>query len=244
MKSLYNLYKLKENIREANNALTSSLKNTDTQITKNFVFSIFLQLIAISLLIIDILLVLLMPFLILCTTLNSFLININYLQFNKLNSCNNIDYSLFYSLFDKVGILGILFFTFPAVLILLIALSLLRHQKQLIAEIRHYSMLKHKIELYSGILKATQYMVDSAITLKNSDNAESAEYIQKVFDEIKTELLKSPNFDLNSQPHIFPEEGGNIVEILKSTIELAKISTEASKMAAESVKKAVTPTEK
>lgn len=135
---------------------------------------------------------------------------------------------------DKFGGWNILFLTFPAVLILFIALSLLRHQKQLIAEIRHYSMLKHKIELYGGILKAAQYIAFA-------QNSKEDNFIKGIFNEIKTELLKSPNFDLNSQPHIFPEEGGNIAEILKSAMELVKTSTETSKAAAESVKQAISP---
>lgn len=199
---------LKNNISEANDALINALTNTDEQIKNNQKFTVLLKWAAVALLGLDIAFVLAMPFIIL--------------------------YSKFYELLDKVGIWAILFFTFPAILILLIALSLLRHQKQLIAEIRHYSMLKHKIELYGGILKAAQFTASSVM---QSQDSESAQYIKQTFDEIKTELLKSPNFDLNAQPHIFPEDGGNLVEMLKSTMELVKTSTETSKAAAESVKK-------
>ena len=105
------------------------------------------------------------------------------------------------------------------------------------AELRHYSMLKHKIELYGGILKAAQYTAASVIELKNSNNQQSAEYIQTVFDEIKTELLKSPNFDLNMQPHIFSEEGNQMMEMFKSSTDLAKAATEMSRNALDSVSK-------
>lgn len=198
---------LKDNIEEANDALTTALKNTDNQIEINQEFAKNLQEKAIGLILLDIVFIVAMPFCALFVT-------------------------PFHSFLKEIGIWGILFLTFPILLILLIALSLLRHQKQLIAEIRHYSMLKHKIELYGGILKAAQHMANSVIELKNSDNAESAEYIQKVFDEIKTELLKSPNFDLNNQPQIFPEEGEifkSMVELVKSSTEVLKTSTEASK---------------
>lgn len=209
---------LEGNINNAHNALTNALINTDEQIIANQKIVRSLTLLAIILIIFDILFVLTMPFLIMAGNLNDLL--------------------------NKVGIGAILFFTFPALLILLIVLSLLRHQKQLIAEIRHYSMLKHKIELYGGILKAAQYTAASMMELQNS---KAAKYIQETFNEIKTELLKSPNFDLNSQPHIVPEDSEifkSMVELVKSSTEVLKTSTEASKAAAESVKKAVTPTEK
>ena len=99
----------------------------------------------------------------------------------------------------------------------------------------------------SGGKKCPQDNAFSIIALKNSNYAEAAEYIQKVFDEIKTELLKSPNFDLNSQPHIVPEDSEifkSMVELVKSSTEVLKTSTEASKAAAESVKKAIASTEK
>lgn len=202
---------LETNIDEAHKALTNALTNTGEQIANNQKFSTLLKWGAVVLIGLDIVFVIAIPILILCGKFNDLL--------------------------DKVGIWAILFFTFPALLILLIALSLLRHQKQLIAEIRHYSMLKHKIELYGGILKAAQFTASSVM---QSQNSEAAKYIQETFNEIKAELLKSPNFDLNAQPHIFPEEGGNLVEMLKSITELLKISTEANKAIAESAKKATT----
>lgn len=206
---------LETNIKDANEALTNALKNTDLQINKNQTFSEVLTWFAVILIVLDIVFVLAIPFFIMAGNLNDLL--------------------------DKTGIWAILFFTFPAVLILLITLSLLRHQKQVIAEIRHYSMLKHKIELYGGILKAAQY---TAFSIMQSQNSEAATYIKETFNEIKAELLKSPHFDLNSQPQILPEEGGNLVEILKSTMELVKTSTEMSKAAAESVKKIASSTNK
>lgn len=104
---------LETNIKDANEALTNALKNTDLQINKNQTFSEVLTWFAVILVVLDIVFVLAIPFLIMAGSLNDLL--------------------------DKTGIWAILFFTFPAVLI---ALSLLRHQKQVIAEIRHYSMLK------------------------------------------------------------------------------------------------------
>lgn len=198
-------------LNDAHNSLIYSLENTEKQIMKNQIFSSDMGRIACWLILMDILILGIMP---------------------ALLVHGQLDYLL-----DKVGMWGILFFTFPTLLILLIALSLLRHQKQLIAEIRHYSMLKHKIELYGGVLKAAQF---TAFSLVQSQNLEVSEYVKSTFDEIKVELLKTPNFDVNTQPHIIPEEGGNLVEMLKSMTELVKTSTEISKTAAESVKKAVT----
>lgn len=191
-----------ENIQIAISALDTSLINTDKQIDENQKQAIKCQRNAFDLIALDIMFVLIMVLVL-----------------------------LFVSGYGKLGALGgwsILLMTFPALLILLVAISLLRHQKQLIAEVRHYSMLKHKIELYCGILKAAQFMVASG---------QSAEYIQTVFDEIKTELLKSPNFDLNMQPHIFAEEGNQMMEMFKSSTDLAKAATEMSRNALDSVSK-------
>lgn len=196
-------------ISKAHDALTTALTNTETQIEKHKEFSSVLEGWALTLIVLDVIYIIFAP---------SFMIS------------NPKFYDL---IANKVGMWGILFLTFPALLILLIALALLRHQKQLIAEIRHYSMLKHKIELYGGILKAAQFIAFA-------QNSEEDNFIKNTFNEIKTELLKSPNFDLNAQPHIFPEEGGNLLEMLKSTTELVKASTETSKAAAEIVKKATT----
>ena len=47
----------------------------------------------------------------------------------------------------------LLFYTFPIITLMLIGTTCLRHQKNLLGEVRHFSNMKHQIELYSGLLK-------------------------------------------------------------------------------------------
>ena len=48
---------------------------------------------------------------------------------------------------------ALLFYTFPIITLVPIGTTCLRHQKNLLGEIRHFSNMKHQIELYSGLLK-------------------------------------------------------------------------------------------
>lgn len=208
--------KLNENIANAIKQLEGALKNTDDQIAWNKWTGFACWFGALILLLFNAFILVYVPY---------------QLIFEKDSLAG------FEEITQSFGSFSLLIFSFPVLTILLIAINLFRHQKQLMAELRHYSMLKHKIELYGGILKAAQYTAASVIELKNSNNQQSAEYIQTVFDEIKTELLKSPNFDLNMQPHIFAEEGNQMMEMFKSSTDLAKAATEMSRNALDSVSK-------
>lgn len=78
----------------------------------------------------------------------------------------------------------VLLYTFPIVATMLIANALLRHQKKLLDEVRHFSAMKHQIELYSGLLEASQYAADSF----NSKESASA-YVEETFTRIRDRLL-------------------------------------------------------
>lgn len=89
--------------------------------------------------------------------------------------------------------LNILFYTFPIITLMLIGTTCLRHQKNLLGEIRHFSNMKHQIELYSGLLEASQHAAASF------DNPEKAnEYVQETFTQIRNRLLNSQYLPDNS----------------------------------------------
>ena len=76
---------------------------------------------------------------------------------------------------------------------MLIGTTFLRHQKNLLAEIRHFSNMKHQIELYSGLLEASQH---AAASFNNPEKAD--EYVQKTFTQIRNRLLSNPYLPDNS----------------------------------------------
>ena len=82
--------------------------------------------------------------------------------------------------------LNILFYTFPIITLMLIGTTCLRHQKNLLSEIRHFSNMKHQIELYSGLLEASQH---AAVSFNNPEKAN--EYVQETFTQIRNRLLNS-----------------------------------------------------
>lgn len=89
--------------------------------------------------------------------------------------------------------LNILFYTFPIITFMLIGTTCLRHQKNLLAEIRHFSNMKHQIELYSGLLEASQH---AAASFNNPEKAD--EYVQETFTQIRNRLLSNPYLPDNS----------------------------------------------
>lgn len=89
--------------------------------------------------------------------------------------------------------LNILFYTFPIVALMLIGTTCLRHQKNLLREIRHFSNMKHQIELYSGLLEASQH---AAASFNDSEKAD--EYVQETFTQIRNRLLNSQYLPDNS----------------------------------------------
>ena len=89
--------------------------------------------------------------------------------------------------------LNILFYTFPIITLMLIGTTCLRHQKNLLAEVRHFSNMKHQIELYSGLLEASRYAAASFGNLVKAD-----EYVQETFTQIRNRLLNSQYLPDNS----------------------------------------------
>lgn len=89
--------------------------------------------------------------------------------------------------------LNILFYTFPIITFMLIGTTCLRHQKNLLAEIRHFSNMKHQIELYSGLLEASQH---AAASFNNPEKAD--QYVQETFTQIRNRLLNSQYLPDNS----------------------------------------------
>ena len=89
--------------------------------------------------------------------------------------------------------LNILFYTFPIITLMLIGTTCLRHQKNLLAEVRHFSNMKHQIELYSGLLEASRYAAASFGNLVKADG-----YVQETFTQIRNRLLSNPYLPDNS----------------------------------------------
>ena len=89
--------------------------------------------------------------------------------------------------------LNILFYTFPIITLMLIGTTCLRHQKNLLSEIRHFSNMKHQIELYSGLLEASQH---AAVSFNHPEKAN--EYVQETFTQIRNRLLNSQYLPDNS----------------------------------------------
>lgn len=100
-----------------------------------------------------------------------------------------LHYEEFMPLFEKLGAWSLTLFSFPVIVILTIAITLLRHQKKLLDEVRHYSAEKRQIELYSGLLKASQHAAAGL-----NDPQKSAEYVQETFTAIRNRIL-------SEQPH-------------------------------------------
>ena len=76
---------------------------------------------------------------------------------------------------------------------MVIGTTCLRHQKNLLAEVRHFSNMKHQIELYSGLLEASQH---AAASFGNPVKAN--EYVQETFTQIRNRLLNSQYLPDNS----------------------------------------------
>ena len=89
--------------------------------------------------------------------------------------------------------LNILFYTFPIISLMLIGTTCLRHQRNLLTEVRHFSNMKHQIELYSGLLEASQH---AAVSFNNPEKAN--EYVQETFTQIRNRLLSSQYLPDNS----------------------------------------------
>ncbi|GMQ51071.1 hypothetical protein LST1_13620 [Neisseria elongata] len=155
---------LSNRIKDAQKSLSGALKNTDSQIQNNENTACWFKWLGIILFGLAIILLLVFSGFVLCNS--KFFIEKN---------------------------LNILFYTFPIITLMLIGTTCLRHQKNLLAEVRHFSNMKHQIELYSGLLEASQHAAASF------DNPEKAnEYVQETFTQIRNRLLNSQYLPDNS----------------------------------------------
>ena len=155
---------LRERIKDAQKSLSEALKNTDKQIKNNEASASCFSGLGMGLFSLAIVLLIFFSM--------AVLFHPEYISEKKLN---------------------ILFYTFPIITLMLIGTTCLRHQKNLLGEIRHFSNMKHQIELYSGLLEASQHAAASF------DNPEKAnEYVQETFTQIRNRLLNSQYLPDNS----------------------------------------------
>ena len=155
---------LSNRIKDAQKSLSEALKNTDSQIQNNENTACWFKWLGIILFGLAIILLLVFSGFVLCNS--KFFIEKN---------------------------LNILFYTFPIITLMLIGTTCLRHQKNLLAEVRHFSNMKHQIELYSGLLEASQH---AAVSFNHPEKAN--EYVQETFTQIRNRLLNSQYLPDNS----------------------------------------------
>ena len=155
---------LSNRIKDAQKSLSEALKNTDSQIQNNENTACWFKWLGIILFGLAIILLLVLSGFVLCHP--KFFVEKN---------------------------LNILFYTFPIITLMLIGTTCLRHQKNLLAEVRHFSNMKHQIELYSGLLEASQH---AAASFGNPVKAD--EYVQETFTQIRNRLLNSQYLPDNS----------------------------------------------
>lgn len=148
---------LSNRIKDAQKSLSGAVKNTDSQIQNNENTARWFKWLGIILFGLAIILLLVFSGFVLCNS--KFFIEKN---------------------------LNILFYTFPIITLMVIGTTCLRHQKNLLAEVRHFSNMKHQIELYSGLLEASQH---AAVSFNNPEKAN--EYVQETFTQIRNRLLNS-----------------------------------------------------
>ena len=155
---------LSNRIKDAQKSLSGALKNTDSQIQNNENTACWFKRLGIILFGLAIILLLVFSGFVLCHP--KFFVEKN---------------------------LNILFYTFPIITLMVIGTTCLRHQKNLLAEVRHFSNMKHQIELYSGLLEASQH---AAVSFNHPEKAN--EYVQETFTQIRNRLLNSQYLPDNS----------------------------------------------
>lgn len=89
-----------------------------------------------------------------------------------------------YTLLSTLGAWSTVFYIFPVVILLAIAVFLLYHQRKLLTEVRRFAAMKHRVEMLSGLLDASQY---AAAGLE--DPVKASEYVQETFSRIRDNLL-------------------------------------------------------
>lgn len=155
---------LSNRIKDAQKSLSEALKNTDSQIQNNENTACWFKWLGIILFGLAIILLLVFSGFVLCHP--RFFVDKN---------------------------LNILFYTFPIITLMVIGTTCLRHQKNLLSEVRHFSNMKHQIELYSGLLEASQH---AAVSFNHPEKAN--EYVQETFTQIRNRLLNSQYLPDNS----------------------------------------------
>ena len=113
----------------------------------------------------------------------------------------------------------LLFYTFPIITLMLIGTTCLRHQKNLLGEVRHFSNMKHQIELYSGLLKAS---LPAAASYYESEKA--GEYVQETFTQIRNRLLSNPYLPDNSSADKQSDNGLGSDKVLDLLNKIADLS--------------------
>lgn len=179
---------LSDQIMRAKKSLSGALKNTDQRILENIKESKNLREAAKTIFVFDILFLILIPFIIWnpCD-----IASIHYLQMKF------ISITLFF------GNWSIVAYTLPSITMLIIATTLLRHDQKIINEIHYFSEMKHEIELFSGLLEASQHTADS---FNNSEDA--ATYVKETFTLIRNKLLNMER-NSNCKAHCVKEDDCN-----------------------------------
>ena len=121
----------------------------------------------------------------------------------------------------ELGALAIVFYTFPIVALLLIATTLLRHDQKLMSEIRHYSDMKYQIELFSGLLEASQH---AAANFKDAQKSDS--YTEETFTLIRNKLLeytiKADKYEAENSANNSSEDSNNMLDMATKIISLSQ----------------------
>ncbi|WP_118846354.1 pentapeptide repeat-containing protein [Haemophilus haemolyticus] len=179
---------LSAQIGQAKESLSGALQNTDKRIIENIKESNRLRCAAKVIFGFDILFLIFIPFIVWnpCD-----ITCIHYLQMKF------ISITLFF------GNWSIVAYTLPSITMLIIATTLLRHDQKIINEIHYFSEMKHEIELFSGLLEASQHAANS---FKSPEAA--AKYVEETFTLIRNKLLNMER-NSNCKAHYVKEDDCN-----------------------------------
>lgn len=180
--------KLNTEIKNAQNALANSLKNADDCIKE---YSITARIVGISAII---------------------LIALDLGAIIHFWVCHEKLISLL-GQFQGLGAWALTLYSFPILIMLSIAITLFRHQKKLLDEVRHYSTEKRQIELYSGLLEASQHAAAGL-----NDPQKSAEYVHETFTTIRDRILNEPTHANTAGSAVEKEEYSSSLEPLIKVI--------------------------
>ncbi|QMT31305.1 pentapeptide repeat-containing protein [Alysiella filiformis] len=108
----------------------------------------------------------------------------------------------------------IAFYTFPVITLILLATMLLRHQKALLSEIRYFSNMKYRTEVFSGLLEASQHVAASLST-----DEDSSKYVVDTFTQIRDSLISMQPPDSQTGNNDKENETDKVPEILGKVIE-------------------------